>query len=222
MKSASTPSLSHTELSRMNSSIALPSRDTIPALRLAATTCKACPLWKTATQTVFGEGTSRARVMIVGEQPGDQEDRIGRPFVGPAGKLLDQALAAAGIDRATVYVTNVVKHFKWSASERGKRRIHKKPRQSEIQACYPWLEAELQAVKPKILVCMGATAAQALLGKDVSVTRIHGETLQSPHAPFAVATVHPSSILRATDAASRQQKMDEFINDLKRVAVLAA
>ena len=160
--------------------------------------------------------------MIVGEQPGDQEDRVGRPFVGPAGKLLDQALSEAGIDRATVYVTNVVKHFKWSASERGKRRIHKKPRQSEIQACYPWLESELRAVRPKILVCMGATAAQALLGKDVSVTRIHGQTLESPHAPFAIATMHPSSILRAADATSRQQKMDEFINDLKRVALLAA
>jgi DNA polymerase len=211
MKSAST-------LSRNNKEVA----NSIPALRRAASACKACDLWKTATQIVFGEGTSKATIMIVGEQPGDQEDRVGRPFVGPAGKLLDQALSEAGIDRANVYVTNVVKHFKWSASERGKRRIHKKPRQSEIQACYPWLESELQAVKPKILVCMGATAAQALLGKDVSVTRIHGETLQSPHAPFAVATVHPSSILRATDAASRQQKMDEFINDLKRVAVLAA
>jgi DNA polymerase len=161
-------------------------------------------------------------IMIVGEQPGDQEDRVGRPFVGPAGKLLDQALAEVGIDRATVYVTNVVKHFKWSASARGTRRIHKTPRQSEIRACYPWLESELQAVKPKILVCMGATAAQALLGKDVRVTRIHGQTVESPHAPFAIATMHPSSILRAADAASRQRKMDEFINDLKRVALLAA
>lgn len=202
-------------------SLATP-RGTIPALRKAASACKACDLWKTATQTVFGEGTSKAVIMIVGEQPGDQEDRVGRPFVGPAGKLVDEALSEVGIDRATVYVTKVVKHFKWSASERGKRRIHKKPRQSEIQACYPWLESELRAVKPKILVCMGATAAQALLGKDVSVTRIHGQTLMSTHAPLAIATMHPSSILRATDATSRQQKMGEFINDLKQVALVAA
>jgi DNA polymerase len=161
-------------------------------------------------------------IMIVGEQPGDQEDRVGRPFVGPAGKLLNAALAEVGIDRATVYVTNVVKHFKWSASERGKRRIHKKPRQSEIRACYPWLESELRAVKPKILVCMGATAAQALLGKHVSVTRLHGQTVQSPHAAFAIATMHPSSILRAIDAASRQRQMAEFINDLRQVALVAA
>jgi DNA polymerase len=160
--------------------------------------------------------------MIVGEQPGDQEDRVGRPFVGPAGKLLDEALAEAGIDRATVYVTNMVKHFKWSASERGKRRIHMKPRQSEIEACSPWLEAELQAVKPRILVCMGATAAHALLGKHVSVTRSRGQMVQSPHAPFAIATMHPSSILRAPDAASRQRQMAEFITDLRQVAVLAA
>jgi uracil-DNA glycosylase family protein len=174
-----------------------------------------------ATQTVFGEGTSKAMIMIVGEQPGDQEDRVGRPFVGPAGKLLDEALAEVGIDRATVYVTNVVKHFKWSASERGKRRIHKKPRQSEIQACYPWLESELRAVQPKVLVCMGATAAQALLGKHVSVTRLHGQTVESPHAPFAIATIHPSSILRAVDSASRQRQMAEFIKDLRHVALLA-
>jgi uracil-DNA glycosylase len=160
--------------------------------------------------------------MMVGEQPGDQEDRVGQPFVGPVGKLLDQALAEVGIDRATVYVTNVVKHFKWSASERGKRRIHKKPRQSEIQACYPWLESELRAVKPKVLVCLGATAAQTLLGKDVSVTRLHGQTIESPHAPFAIATMHPSSILRAAGTASRQRQMAEFINDLKQVAILAA
>jgi uracil-DNA glycosylase family protein len=160
--------------------------------------------------------------MIVGEQPGDQEDRAGRPFVGPAGKLLDDALTEVGIDRATVYVTNVVKHFKWSLSERGKRRIHKKPSQSEIEACSPWLEAELHAVKPKILVCMGATAAQALLGKHFSVTRLHGRTIESPHAPFAIATMHPSSILRAVDAGSRQRQMAEFINDLKQAALLAS
>jgi len=222
MKTASSLSRNNTELASMKSPSFLERRTTISALRRAARACTACDLWRTARQTVFGEGTSKAMIMIVGEQPGDQEDRVGRPFVGPAGKLLDQALAEVGIDRATVYVTNVVKHFKWSASERGKRRIHKKPRQSEIRACYPWLESELQAVKPKILVCMGATAAQALLGKDVRVTRIHGQTVESPHAPFAIATMHPSSILRAADAASRQRKMDEFINDLKRVALLAA
>jgi uracil-DNA glycosylase family protein len=222
MKPVSSPSRNNTELASMKSPSFLERRTTIPVLRRAARACTACDLWRTARQTVFGEGTSKAMIMIVGEQPGDQEDRVGRPFVGPAGKLLDQVLAAVGIDRATVYVTNVVKHFKWSASERGKRRIHKKPCQSEIRACYPWLESELQAAKPKILVCMGATAAQALLGKDVSVTRIHGQTVESPHAPFAIATMHPSSIFRAADAASRQRKMNEFINDLKRVALLAA
>jgi uracil-DNA glycosylase len=222
MKPISSLSRNNPEAASITAASLVPPRSTISMLRKAASACKACDLWKTATQTVFGEGASTAMIMIVGEQPGDQEDRVGRPFVGPAGQLLDQALAEAGIDRARVYVTNVVKHFKWSASERGKRRIHKKPRQSEIQACYPWLESELRAVKPKILVCMGATAAQMLLGKDVSVTRIHGQTVESPHAPFAIATMHPSSILRAADAASRQQRMNEFINDLKRVALLAA
>jgi uracil-DNA glycosylase len=199
----------------------LPRRSTIANLRNAARSCKACDLWKTATQTVFGEGKSNALIMMVGEQPGDQEDRVGRPFVGPAGKLLDEALARAGIDRADVYVTNVVKHFKWIASERGKRRIHMKPRQSEIEACSPWLEAELHAVRPKILVCMGATAAQTLLGKHVSVTRMHGQSIESQHARFAIATMHPSSILRAVDVASRQRQMAEFIEDLKQVALLA-
>src|SRR4051812_11362454 len=219
MKPGSSLSGNDPEAVRTTAASLAPRRRTIPVLRKAASTCTACHLWKTATQTVFGEGTSQATIMIVGEQPGDQEDRVGRPFVGPAGKLLDDALSEVGIDRATVYVTNVVKHFKWSASERGKRRIHKKPRQSEIQACRPWLESELQAVKPKILVCMGATAAQALLGKNVSVTRTHGQTVSSTLAPIAIATMHPSSILRATDATSRQQKMSEFINDLKQVAL---
>ena len=205
-----------------NAASLVPPRNTIPVLRKAASACTACDLWKTATQTVFGEGASRATIMIVGEQPGDQEDRVGRPFVGPAGKLLDEALAQVGIDRATVYVTNVVKHFKWTASDRGKRRIHKKPRQSEIEACFPWLEAELHTVKPKILVCMGAIAAQALLGKHFSVTRNHGQAVESPHARFVIATMHPSSILRAIDAASRQRQMAEFISDLRQVAVLAA
>jgi DNA polymerase len=156
--------------------------------------------------------------MLVGEQPGDFEDRVGRPFVGPAGKLLDQALAEAGIDRSDVYVTNVVKHFKWSPAERGKRRIHKKPRDSEIQACRPWLDAELAVVKPKVLVCLGATAAQALLGKDFRVSRQRGQIIESPLAPHVVATVHPSSILRAQDDESRHSQMQTFIQDLKRIA----
>ena len=200
----------------------LPTKATIAVLRQKAAVCKACDLWKAATQTVFGEGNSRAPIMLVGEQPGDQEDRSGRPFVGPAGKLLDQGLAEAGIERDQVYVTNVVKHFKWTPSERGKRRIHKKPRYSEILACRPWLEAELHAVKPRILVCLGATAAQSLLGKNFSVTRQHGELVDSELAPFAIATMHPSSILRARDAESRQQQMSTFIDDLRQVARLAA
>jgi len=222
VKPASSLSGNNPEAAHITAANLVPLRRTIPALRKAASACTACDLWKTATQMVFGEGASKAMIMIVGEQPGDQEDRVGRPFVGPAGKLLDEALDEVGIDRATVYVTNVVKHFKWSASERGKRRIHKKPCQSEIQACSPWLEAELQTVRPKILVCMGATAAQALLGKQFSVTRLHGQTVESPHAHFAIATMHPSSILRAIDAASRKQQMAEFINDLRQVALLAA
>jgi DNA polymerase len=156
--------------------------------------------------------------MMVGEQPGDQEDRAGRPFVGPAGRILDQALEEAGIDRAEVYVTNVVKHFKWSPAERGKRRIHKKPRNSEIQACRPWLDAELDAVRPKVLVCLGASAAQALLGKDFRVTRDRGKLIPSDLAPNVIATVHPSSILRARDDESRQSQLESFIDDLKFVA----
>jgi DNA polymerase len=158
--------------------------------------------------------------MMVGEQPGDQEDRVGRPFVGPAGKLLDQALAEAGIDRSEVYVTNVVKHFKWSLGERGKRRIHKKPRDSEIQACRPWLDAELELVKPEVLVCLGASAAQALLGKDFRVSRQRGRPVRSSLAPHVIATVHPSSILRAPDSESRHSQLQDFVNDLKRVARL--
>ncbi len=222
MKPSSRLSRNNPEAASIATASLVPDRGKIPVLRQAARACTACDLWKAATQTVFGEGASKVVIMIVGEQPGDQEDRVGRPFVGPAGKLLDEALAEVGIDRATVYVTNVVKHFKWSLSERGKRRIHKKPRQSEIVACYPWLEAELHAVRPRVLVCRGATAAQALLGKQFSVTRLHGHTVVSPHAPFAIATMHPSSILRATDAALRQRQMAEFIDDLKQVARLAA
>jgi uracil-DNA glycosylase len=199
----------------------VPRRPTIKGLRQQADACKACDLWKTATQTVFGEGHPKSTIMLVGEQPGDQEDRVGKPFVGPAGKLLDEALAEAGIDRTQVYVTNVVKHFKWTPSERGKHRIHKKPRYSEIQACRPWLAAELSVVRPRILVCLGATAAQSLLGREFSVTRQHGKFVESELAPFTIATVHPSSILRAPDAESRRQQMRAFVDDLKQVAALA-
>ena len=184
----------------------------------AASVCKACDLWKHATQTVFGEGSPNAMVMMVGEQPGDQEDRMGRPFVGPAGKILDQALVEAGIKRSEVYVTNVVKHFKWTPAERGKRRIHKKPRYSEIQACRPWLDAELDRVKPEVLVCLGASAAQALLGKDFRVSRQRGQLIESPFAPRVIATLHPSSILRARDDESRHQQFYDFVQDLSKVA----
>ena len=207
--------------STMVHSIDLPQRkSSLASLRRAAKDCQACDLWKHGTQTVFGEGSPKASIMLVGEQPGDQEDLAGRPFVGPAGRLLDEALAEAGIDRDEVYLTNVVKHFKWTLAERGKRRIHKKPRYSEIHACRPWLDAELEAVKPKILVCLGATAAQALFGRDFSVTRQRGELVESELAPLATATVHPSSILRAPDAAARQEQMRMFVEDLKRVARL--
>lgn len=197
------------------------SKRSLVELRRAARDCRACELWKTATQTVFGEGPSTAAIMFVGEQPGDLEDRTGHPFVGPAGKLFDRALVAAGIERSEVYVTNVVKHFKWSLAERGKRRIHKKPRASEIEACRPWLEAELQAVKPKILVCLGASAAQALLGKDFRVSRDRGKPVDSPLAPLVIATVHPSSVLRAQDDKSRRLQLESFIEDLRQVTRLA-
>jgi len=198
-----------------------PAIRTINALRIAAHGCKACDLWKTATQTVFGEGPSKAEIMFVGEQPGDQEDRAGHPFVGPAGRLLDTALEQAALDRSKVYLTNVVKHFKWAAAARGKKRIHKKPRYSEINACRPWLEAELRVVKPKVLVCLGSTAAQSLLGRDFSVTRQRGQLIQSPLAPFVMATVHPSSILRAPDEDARRTQMQAFVHDLKIVADVA-
>jgi uracil-DNA glycosylase family protein len=195
----------------------VPERPTLPKLREAAVTCKACDLWKTGTQTVFGEGAQKSEVMLVGEQPGDYEDREGRPFVGPAGQLLDRALEEAGIDRRLAYVTNVVKHFKWQA--RGKRRIHQKPNWAEMAACRPWLDAELQVVKPTVLVCLGATAAQALLGRDFRVTRQRGELVDSPLAPNVLATVHPSSILRA-DEADRDAEMAAFVSDLRKVAAL--
>jgi uracil-DNA glycosylase len=193
---------------------------TVHQLRNAAANYKACDLWKNATQTVFGEGPAGARILFVGEQPGDQEDRIGKPFVGPAGNLLDRALEEAGIDRNEVYLTNVVKHFKWEPSERSKRRIHKKPNSLQIRACWAWIEAELRVVQPQVLVCLGATAAQALLGKDFSVSRQRGQLVESPLAPTATATVHPSSILRAPDDESRHAQMREFVKDLKKVRKL--
>jgi DNA polymerase len=204
-----------------NRTLVAPTLKTIALLHDAARDCKACDLWKIGTQTVFGEGPSKSQIMFVGEQPGDQEDRAGHPFVGPAGKLLDRALEQAGIDHSKVYLTNVVKHFKWIAAARGKKRIHKKPRYSEIHACRPWLDAELRVVKPQILVCLGSTAAQSLLGRTFSVMRQRGQLIDSPLAPFVMATVHPSSILRAPDEDARHLQMQAFVNDLKIVADLA-
>jgi DNA polymerase len=196
----------------------LPAQLTIPKLKAAAAKCKGCDLWKRATQTVFGEGSSRARIMLIGEQPGDKEDIAGHPFVGPAGKVLDEALAAAGIPRRDVYLTNAVKHFSWTPTERGKRRIHKKPRYSEIRACRPWLEAEIAVTRPHVIVCLGATAAQALLGADFSVMRRRGQFVPSSLAPRVMATVHPSSILRAPDDSSRSEQKAAFVRDLALIA----
>ena len=194
----------------------IPDRPTLPALRKAAAACRACDLWKRGTQTVFGEGPGKAALMLVGEQPGDTEDVSGRPFVGPAGRLLDKALERAGIDRAAVYVTNVVKHFKWEP--RGKRRIHKKPNAAEIAACRPWLDAEIALVKPRALVCLGATAAQALLGRQFKVTAHRGELVPSSLAPVVLATVHPSSLLRERDDETRHREIGRFVDDLRKVA----
>jgi len=194
----------------------IPDRPTIAKVRAAAKQCKACDLYKRGTQTVFGEGGGNRPLMLVGEQPGDAEDLSGHPFVGPAGKLLDRALAEAGIDRANVYVTNVVKHFKWEP--RGKRRIHKKPNAGEISACRPWLDTEIQLVKPRAIVCLGATAAQALLGRQFKVTVHRGTFIPSPLAPFVLATVHPSSLLRAPDEETRRRETKRFIDDLRTVA----
>jgi uracil-DNA glycosylase len=198
----------------------IPANATLKDLQRLAQNCQACDLWKLGTQTVFGEGSSHARIMMVGEQPGDQEDRVGRPFVGPAGRVLDLALSKAGIERSEVYVTNVVKHFKWSLADGGKRRIHKKPRYSEIHACRPWLDAELEVVQPQVLVCLGASAAQSLLGRDFRVSQQRGQWVESTLAPYVIATVHPSSILRAEDEDSRHLQMEAFIRDLKKVAHL--
>src|SRR3954447_11991128 len=194
----------------------VPPRPTLKSAKEASKACRGCELWKLGTQTVFGEGPRHAPLMLIGEQPGDAEDLSGHPFVGPAGKLLDRALADAGIDRATVYVTNAVKHFKWEP--RGKRRIHKKPNAGEIAACRPWLDTEIMLVKPRAIVCLGATAAQALLGRQFKVTAQRGEFIPSPLAPLVLATVHPSSILRAPDDESRHREMKQFTDDLKAVA----
>jgi len=194
----------------------IPPHPTLPKLRAEAAGCRACDLWERGTQTVFGEGRRTARILLVGEQPGDREDLEGRPFVGPAGLLLDRALEEAGIARADAYVTNAVKHFKWEP--RGKKRIHQKPNAVEIAACRPWLEAELAVVKPHVLVCLGATAAQALLGKSFRVTKSRGVFVASPLAPRVLATVHPSSILRAPDEEARHREYAAFVRDLKVAA----
>jgi uracil-DNA glycosylase family protein len=196
----------------------VPERPTLARLREAAADCRACPLWKTGTQTVFGEGLKKAEIVLVGEQPGDREDREGRPFVGPAGRVLDEALADAGIDRRLAYVTNAVKHFKWEG--RGKRRIHQKPNAEELAACRPWLDAELSVLDPQVLVALGATAAQALLGRSFRVTKQRGVPVESDLAPNVLATVHPSSILRAPDEAARREAYAALVADLQVVREL--
>jgi DNA polymerase len=198
----------------------LPDRPTLETVRQTAAGCKACDLYLRGTQTVFGEGPRRAAIMLVGEQPGDAEDLAGHPFVGPAGKLLDRALEEAGIDRRQVYLTNVVKHFKWEP--RGKRRIHAKPNAGEISACRPWLETEIALLRPHVLVCLGATAAQALLGKAFKVSQQRGAFVDSALAPLVTATVHPSSILRAPDDEARRAEMTRFVADLRKVAAALA
>jgi uracil-DNA glycosylase family protein len=204
----------------MSAAAYLPDRVSLPALREAVQGCRGCGLWEHATQGVLGEGAQTAELVLVGEQPGDQEDKQGRPFVGPAGRILGEALEEAGIDRDRAYVTNAVKHFKWK--ERGKRRIHQKPTWTEMTACRPWLEAELALVKPLVLVCLGATAAQSLLGKQFRVTRERGVPLESDLAEHVVATIHPSAVLRAPDDDARQAELEGLVRDLKVVASLLA
>jgi uracil-DNA glycosylase family protein len=191
----------------------VPDTASLTTLREAARGCTACPLYKNATQTVFGEGPKKAKLMLLGEQPGDQEDLSGKPFIGPAGQLLDRALEEAGIDRNAVYVTNTVKHFKWEP--RGKRRLHQKPSSRDIAACRPWMEAELRVVRPSVLVCLGSTAAQSLFGSSFRVTRERGKVLESEFAPRVVTTVHPSSLLRQPDEESRRREYGLFVDDLR-------
>lgn len=198
----------------------LPANLTMSAMRRAAEGCRGCHLYRNATQVVFGEGLVRSRLMLVGEMAGDGEDRAGRPFVGPAGRILDQGLAEAGIDREDAYVTNVVKHFKWEP--KGKRRLHKKPNADEIRACLPWLEAEIAVVRPQVIVCLGATAARTLVGPSFRVSRDHGRFVESPLAPSVTATLHPSAILRRPSDAERRQEMRRFVADLRSVAEVLA
>ena len=200
----------------------IPPHPTLPTLRAAAMHCRGCELWTRGTQTVFGEGPAHARVMIVGEQPGDQEDKAGHPFVGPSGRLLDRALEEAGIDRADVYVTNAVKHFKWERGEKSARRIHKKPNDSEIRACHPWLDEEIRLVKPEVVVVLGATAAQSIMGKTFKVTKERGRAVKAPFGGTVIASVHPSSVLRAPDAESRAEAEREFMADMKKVKKVLA
>jgi uracil-DNA glycosylase family protein len=197
----------------------LPSRHSLPALRDAAAGCRGCELWKDATQTVFGEGTRNAELMLVGEQPGDKEDLAGEPFVGPAGRLLDEVLEQAGIDRHAVYLTNAVKHFKWRP--RGKRRLHQTPRAGEVEACRPWLEAEIEAVSPGAVVALGGTAAKALFGSKVRVMRDRGRELETPLAPIGAVTIHPSAILRLRDHDEREDARAAMVADLAAVAKAA-
>jgi DNA polymerase len=194
----------------------IPSQPTLPGLREAAAGCRACDLWERGTQTVFGEGAGGATVMFIGEQPGDSEDLQGRPFVGPAGRLLDTALERASIDRRNVYVTNAVKHFKWKPA--GKKRLHQKPNAAEISACRPWLDAEIAVVKPRLVVCLGATAAQAIFGSSFRVSVDRGRLFQVAGIGDVMATVHPSSILRAPDDETREAEMTAFVEDLRKVA----
>jgi len=198
----------------------IPIESTLAGLRAAAAACTGCNLYQRATQTVFGEGLEGAPVMFVGEQPGDAEDIAGRPFVGPAGRLLDRCLAEAGLNRARCYVTNAVKHFKWVPG--GPRRIHSKPGAVEIAACFPWLEAEIAMVSPRVVVALGATAAQALFGKAFRVTRDRGRFVASRLAPYALATVHPSALLRAPDEETRRREIQHFVEDLRKVAEVLA
>jgi uracil-DNA glycosylase family protein len=198
----------------------LPASSSLTALRRAADGCRGCDLWKDATQTVFGKGPARARLMLVGEQPGDREDVEGEPFVGPAGKLLGRALEAASIPRGEVYLTNAVKHFKWRP--RGKRRLHQTPRAGEVEACKPWLRAEVEAVRPAVIVALGATAARALFGGSVRVTRDRGKPLESPLAPVAMATIHPSAILRLRDSEERERALADLADDLEAARVAAS
>jgi DNA polymerase len=207
-------------LDRQERDAAIAHARSVAALRELATRCRACELWARATQSVFGDGSPKARLMLVGEQPGNSEDLEGAPFVGPAGRLLDRALVEAGIDREVVYVTNVVKHFKWRRAPSGKRRIHEKPDRDEIEACYPWLRAEVARIRPELIVCLGATAAQAVLGAGFRVTRQHGEVLDSELGP-ALGTIHPSAVLRAPDE-TRDEILGQLIGDLRVAAARMA